>query len=72
MTDQKPLFNIRYVVDSQGKPSAVQLDLAVWDGLIAYLENLEDRSVVREKLSRLLAGPEKSGAVAWDEVRQAW
>ena len=72
MLDVKLLRSIRYVVDGQGKKAAVQLDLKTWNGLLGYLEDLEDRSIVKEKLHRLLTGPEKSGTVAWDAADKEW
>ncbi|MEW5873060.1 MAG: hypothetical protein AB1894_27625 [Chloroflexota bacterium] len=34
--------------------------------------DLEDRALAREKLPRLGIGPEKSGAIAWEDVHQEW
>ena len=72
MLDLKLLERIRYVIDSQGKKAAVQLDLKTWNALLGYLEDLEDRSLVKEKLLRLLTDPEKTSAVAWDAVGKEW
>jgi hypothetical protein len=72
MLDLKLLGSIRYVVDDKGKKAAVQLDLKTWNALLGYLEDLEDRSLVKEKLHRLFSGPEKSGAVAWDAAGKEW
>ena len=68
MLDIKLLGSIHYVVDGEGKKAAIQLDLKTWTALLGYLEDLEDRSLVKEKLNRLLIGPEKSGSIAWDAV----
>jgi hypothetical protein len=72
MLDMKLLGSIRFVVDSHGKKAAVQLDLKTWDALMGYLEDLEDRSLVKEKLHQLLTGPETSGAVDWDSAKKEW
>jgi len=72
MLDLKLLGNVRYVVDSRGKRAAVQLDLKAWNALLSYLEDLEDRSVVKENLHRLVIGPEKSGAQDWAEAEKEW
>lgn len=72
MMDIKLLGSVHYVVDGAGKKAAVQLDLKTWTALLGYLEDLEDRSLVKEKLSRLLIGPEKSGAVAWSAAAKVW
>lgn len=72
MLDMKLLENVRFVVDSQGNKAAVQLDLKAWEALLNYLEEVEDRELVRKSLKRLQSGPEKAGAVAWDEAEKEW
>jgi hypothetical protein len=72
MRDIKLLENVRFVVDSQGNKAAVQIDLKAWEALLAYLEEVEDRELIRESINRLQSGPEKSGAVAWDEAKKEW
>ena len=68
MLDMKLLENVRFVVDSRGKKAAVQLDLNAWNALLGYLEEIEDRSLVKENLARLMEGPEQSGAIPWDQA----
>ena len=72
MLDIKVLENVRFVVDSRGNKAAVQLDLKAWNALLTYLEEIEDRTLVKDTLSRLQSGPETSGAIPWDEVRKEW
>jgi hypothetical protein len=72
MLDMKLLGSVRYVVDGQGKKAAVQLDLKTWNALLGYLEDLEDRTLIKEKLHRLQDGPEKSGAVDWYTAHKEW
>ena len=72
MFDMKLLENIHFVFDRQGKQAAVQLDLQAWNTLLTYLEEMEDRAVVKEKLNRLKVGPEESQALAWDKVQSEW
>jgi hypothetical protein len=36
--------------------------------LLDYIEDLEDRALIQEKLVRLQQGPEKSGATPWEEA----
>jgi len=64
--------DVRYVIDKDGKRAAIQLDINDWSSLLDYLEDLEDRALIRDKLSRLLQNPQKSGAMSWDEVSSAW
>ena len=72
MLDGKVLENIRYIVDHQGKKAAVQLDLKAWNALLGYLEDLEDRSLIKEKLHLLASGPEQAGAAPWSELEKEW
>jgi len=72
MLDMKLLEGVRFVIDSQDKKAAVQLDLNAWEALLSYLEEIEDRMLVREMLNRLQSGPENSGAISWDKVNKEW
>ncbi len=65
MTGQKLaeiLASVQFVVAPSGKRLAV-LDADDWAGLIEWLEDVEDRSIVEAAKQRLAAGPEASGAV---------
>jgi hypothetical protein len=66
------LKNIRFVVDASGKESAVQVSMKDWKTLLEYLEEVEDRSTLKDKLSNLRKGPEKSGALSWQDVKGQW
>ncbi len=66
------LSSVRYLVDAKGGKTDVVLSLSVWRNLLALLEDLDDRAVVREWLPRLHAGPVKSGALRWDDVAADW
>jgi hypothetical protein len=73
--DSNPLFNeviysARYLVNTSGGKTDVVLSLAVWNKLLTFLEELDDRKVVQEWLPTLKAGPVSSGALRWDEVRE--
>jgi hypothetical protein len=56
------LTNVQFVEAPSGRRLAV-IDADDWGGLIEWLEDLEDRQIVRANLTRLRAGPEASGAV---------
>ena len=66
------LTNIRFVVDANGKESAVQVSMEDWKTLLEYLEEMEDRSTLKEKIARLQKSPQKSGALAWQDVKEHW
>jgi hypothetical protein len=72
MLDFNTLKSLRYVVDQNGRKSAVQVDLATWSALLGYLEDLEDRAVLKDKLARLKHDPALAGAIAWDEAKGEW
>lgn len=66
------LKSVQYVVNQKGKPAAVQIDIEVWESLLDWLEDLDDRALVKVVLPRLRMGPEKAGALLWDEVKAEW
>ncbi len=42
MTVSEILASIQYVVDREGKQTAVQVDLSVWETIQQILENIDD------------------------------
>ena len=64
MLNLEMLNNVCYVIDPEGKKAAVQVDMKAWEALLDYLEDLEDRLLVKEKLARLQHGPTQSGAIS--------
>ena len=66
------LKSLQFVVDASGKQAAVQVGMDDWRRLLDYFEELEDRAVIKQMLSRLKSGPEKSGALDWQENRGQW
>ncbi len=66
------LKNVRFVVDASGNQAAVQVGMEDWRKLLEYFEELEDRAMVKQLLRRLKSGPEKSGALDWQEMRGQW
>ncbi len=60
------------MVDKDGRQAAVQLGIEDWRAMLDYLDDLADRALIKKVLSRLKKGPEKAGAVSWEEARQAW
>ncbi len=66
------LSSVRYLVDASGDKTDVVLSLPVWEKILGWLEDVDDRIVVQEWLPRLQAGPAASGAVRWDDVSAEW
>lgn len=66
------LESAQFVVDQEGRPSAVQIGMEAWEILLDWLEDLEDRTLVKEALPRLRERPEKAGALNWEAVRAEW
>ncbi len=50
MTVTDILQSAHFVVDQDGKPTAVVLDIAVWDAFLSALEDIDDNELVRERL----------------------
>jgi len=44
------------------------MDADDWLGLVEWLEDVEDRQVIRANLARLRAGPEDSGATPLETI----
>jgi hypothetical protein len=66
------LQSVRFVVDQNGQPAAVQMDIAAWESLLEWLEDVEDREAVKALLPKLRAGPQKSGALRWGDIHTEW
>lgn len=64
MRVEEILKTVQFVVDQDGKPSAVILDMHVWEILLALLEESEDRELVRDRLKMWRA---KTGWTRWEE-----
>ena len=57
------LSSVQFVSASDGRRLAV-LDADDWDGLIEWLEDLEDQRIVRNALDRLRTRPEATSAIS--------
>ncbi len=71
LTLAQVLPSVQFVTTSTGERLAI-LSADDWEGLIEWLEDVEDKNVVQNALERLRVGPEQSGAipleVALDEL----
>jgi hypothetical protein len=59
--------SVQFVDAPNGRRLAI-LDAEDWEGLVEWLEDLEDQRIVRAALDRLRAGPESSGAVPLESI----
>jgi len=66
------LTAVRFVVDPDGRPTAVQISIEAWNTLLGWLEEADDRALVRELIPKLRGGPKPSGALSWEEIRSEW
>jgi hypothetical protein len=68
----KALSSVQFVVAGDGERTGVFMEMADWEALLDWLEDLEDRALVQSSVGRLRMGPEKSGALRWDAVETEW
>jgi accessory colonization factor AcfC len=64
MTVTDVLKSAHFVVDHAGNPTAVVLDIAVWEAFLAALEDVEDSELVRERLKNWRT---KQGWTSWED-----
>jgi citrate lyase beta subunit len=66
---------VRFVVGADGQPTAVQVDMDVWEQIIAALEDAEDVALARTALTELEAAggdPDKAGWLRLEDVQKDW
>ena len=66
------LRSVQFVVGQDGQQTGVFLDMATWEALLDWLEDVEDRTLVKDLLPRLREGPGPAGAYRWDQVEADW
>ena len=64
--------SVRFVMGQEGKETGVLLEIEDWQVLLDWMEDLEDRALVQSVLPRLRHGPERAGALRWEEVEADW
>lgn len=72
MSAVEMLQSVQYVVYPDGRPAAVQMSMDTWNALLAWLEDVEDRALVKAVLPKLRQGPQRSGALRWEDVKGDW
>ncbi|MCX6044712.1 MAG: hypothetical protein NT075_06325 [Chloroflexi bacterium] len=66
------IASARYMTNAEGNKTDIILPLPIWEKLLVWLEEQDDRALVREMLPRLKMGQEKAGALSWDQVSAQW
>lgn len=61
------LNSVQFVQGPTGRRLAV-MDADDWLGLVEWLEEVEDRQVIRANLERLRSGPENGGAILLETI----
>ena len=64
--------DLRFVVGSEGKPTAVLVDINLWERILLALEDAEDINLAKETLAALDAAggdPTKAGFLSWSDVK---
>lgn len=69
---QAMLKSIQFVIGQDGHPTAVQIGIDAWNSLLDWLENNEDRALAKAFIPQLRNGPQKTKAMRWEDVRDAW
>jgi hypothetical protein len=72
MSTAEILQSVQYVIYPDGRPAAVQMSMDTWRTLLAWLEDVEDRALVKAVLPKLRQGPQQSGALRWEDVNGDW
>lgn len=65
---------VQVLVGQDGRPTAVQMDLALWRKILAALEDADDIALVRSVLTDLDAagGPADAGWTNLDDLAAIW
>ena len=61
------LTSVNFITSPDGRRLAV-LNVDDWERLMEWLEDIEDKQVIRSALERLRAGPTASGAIPLETV----
>ena len=70
MTITDALRDVKFVVGSDGQPTAAVVDIAAWHQLVDLLEEAEDQGVIRAYLlrRRTHANAESRGLISWERA----
>ncbi len=66
---------VRFVVGADGQPAAVQINMKMWQQIVAALEDAEDVALAQAALAELKAAggdPEQAGWLRLEDVERDW
>jgi hypothetical protein len=66
------LKSVQFVIGQDGRPMAVQMGIDTWNSLLDWLEDNEDRAIVKAAIPSLRSGPTQAGALQWEDIRAEW
>ena len=76
MTDViEALQSAQFLVDANGQRIAVQLSISAWETVLNWIEDREDKAIVKAalpKLQGLREQPDNSDWVDWTTVKDSW
>lgn len=75
MVIEETLRSVQFVVDHEGRQTAVLLDIQTWETLINWIETVTDTRIASQILTELKqAGgrPEQAGWLDWNEINEEW
>jgi len=64
MTVTEILKSMQFVIDREGKPTAVLLDMDAWNAFVSMLEDMEDIELIRERMKNWRS---KEGWTRWED-----
>jgi hypothetical protein len=70
VTITETLKDVKFVVGSDGQPTAALVEIAAWQHLVELLEEAEDQGLLRSYLARRRTArtPEELGLISWEQA----
>ena len=75
MTIVDALQSAQFVVNDEGKRTAVLMDIHAWEKLVDWLETVIDTKIATQTLAELESAggrPQQAGWLAWEDIREDW
>ena len=69
MSISEIMQSARFIVGNNGRPSAVILNMEIWENLLLMLEDAGDNELVRQRMKNWQT---KEGWTSWDEFEAEW